>query len=343
MEIRKAKDSDIQHIMDFIGIHWRKGHILSENKPFMEWQHKSNEGFNFIVAVSNGLIVAVLGYINNQRYDQNCGLKTIWLALWKVKKDLKVSGLGLKLIKILEAEEQPDILACNGTLSLQWPIYRLLRFKVFSLKCFYLVNSLVPKKIMGSSELEPGNIVNSNSRELSSVMSRVNSNELKDIEWGTYTELNEIVKTPYYFDKRYLRHPVYDYRVYKITGATHLDSLIATRIVKYDDSKVLRIIDFSGDFNSLVGLGAFIREILENEGIEYCDFWQHGIDDKILEDSGFTLLRDDSGVIIPNFFEPFVRETGEIHAVFKSQLSGNYIVCKGDGDQDRPSRLHENV
>lgn len=343
MEIRKAKDSDIEHIMEFIGIHWRKGHILSENKPFMEWQHKSNEGFNFIVAVSNGLIVAVLGYINNQRYDQNCDLKTIWLALWKVKKDLKISGLGLKLIKILEVEEQPDILASNGTLSSQWPIYRLLRFKVFSLKCFYLANSLVPKKIMGSFEIESENIVVSDSIAHSSALSQLDSNDLKTLQWDAYTDLNEIVKTPYYFDQRYLKHPVYDYRVYKITGATHFDSLIATRIVEYEDAKVLRIIDFSGDVNSLVGLGTFITQILENDGLEYCDFWQHGIDDKILEDSGFTLLRDDSGVIIPNFFEPFVKETGEIHAVFKSQLSGNYIICKGDGDQDRPSRLQENV
>lgn len=343
MEIRKAKDSDIQHIMEFIGIHWRRGHILSENKPFMEWQHKSYEGFNFIVAVSNGLIVAVLGYINNQRYDQNCDLKTIWLALWKVKDDSKIGGLGLKLIKVLEVEEQPDILASNGTLIAQWPIYRLLGFKCLSLKCFYLVNTLVPKKIIGSVEPHSKNIVGSNSDLRISALSRVDANELKKIKWDAYTGLNEIVKTPDYFVKRYLLHPIYDYRVYKITGMTHLDSLIAARVVEYDNAKALRIIDFSGDSNSFVGLGALIREILENEGMEYCDFWQHGIDDKILADSGFSTLTNDSGVIIPNFFEPFVRESGAIHSVFKTDLNGNYIICKGDGDQDRPSRLIEKV
>lgn len=337
MEIRKAKDSDIQHIMEFIGIHWEKGHILSENKPFMEWQHKSKKGFNFIVAVSNGLIIAVLGYINNQRYDKNSSLKTIWLALWKVKDDSNISGLGLKLVKALEEEEHPDILASNGTLIAQWPIYKFLGFKCISLKCFYLINTLVPKKIIELSEPDSKNVVARNSDSHGSELSRVNYNELKTINWDVYKGLNELVKTPDYFNKRYLKHPIYDYRIYKITGKDHFDSLIATRLVEHDGAKVLRIIDFSGDPNSFIGLGVLIREILENESIEYCDFWQYGIDDKILSDSGFSLLKDDSSIIIPNFFEPFVKQSGEIHSVFKTELSGNYIICKGDGDQDRPS------
>ena len=48
MEIRKAVDSDLDNIMTFIGSYWKRGHVLSESKLFMEWQHKSEEGFNFI-------------------------------------------------------------------------------------------------------------------------------------------------------------------------------------------------------------------------------------------------------------------------------------------------------
>ena len=342
MEIRKAKDSDLTGIMSFIGSYWRSDHVLSKNKPFMEWQHKSKSGSNFILAVSGGSILAVLGYIDGHRYDQSLSVKTIWLALWKVREDVKIGGLGIKLIKHLEAEEQPDILACNGTLIAHRPIYRLLGFNLFSLKCFYLLNTLVPKKIMRPSKIRPKKIVR-NLVSHSSRLSLLKSDELQDIQWDFYTGLNERVKTPTYFDQRYLRHPVYDYRVYKITGITHSDALLATRLVTHDSAKALRIIDFAGDVNSLVGLGPLMQELIENEGIEYCDFWQHGIDNKILENSGFTLLSRDSGVIIPNFFEPFVRDTGEIHSVLKTKLDGNYIVCKGDGDQDRPSRLSESV
>ena len=339
MEIRKAKDSDLENIMEFIGTHWKSGHILSENKPFMEWQHKSKEGFNFIIAVSDGVISAILGYIDSQRYDKTCSVKTIWLALWKVKSNLKISGLGLKLIRALETEEQPHALGVNGTVRAQWPIYKVLRFNVFSLKCFYLTNALVPKRIMVPCKHESEDLVTIDRVLCSGNLIMMSSNELNELQWNSYTELNEIVKTPYYFNQRYLMHPLYSYQVYKISGNSHLDALVATRIVAHNNAKVLRIVDFSGDLRSLACLGILIREILEKEGIEYCDFWQYGIDDKILKDSGFNILTDDSGVIIPNFFEPFIKENAEVHSVFKTDLNSNYIVCKGDGDQDRPSEL----
>jgi hypothetical protein len=205
------------------------------------------------------------------------------------------------------------------------------------------VNSLVPNKII---EIPNDKFKKNNSDKLSPHLSKLSLQKPKDLKalnWDTHDKLNEIVKTPNYFCERYLEHPVYNYRVYKITGANHSVSLIATRIIRHNNSKALRIIDFSGDNNSLIGLARLIKEIIETEGIEYCDFWQHGIKDSILVDSGFTLLEGNSDVIIPNFFEPFVKKTGEIHSVLKTKLCSNYIICKGDGDQDRPSQIYEKI
>ena len=53
----------------------------------------------------------------------------------------------------------------------------------------------------------------------------------------------------------------------------------------------------------------------------------------ILAHPGLFNIKDD--IIIPNYFEPFVRENIEINCAFRSQL--DYIIFKADADQDRPS------
>ena len=60
------------------------------------------------------------------------------------------------------------------------------------------------------------------------------------------------------------------------------------------------------------------------------------MDKKILKKAGFKQNKFTKNIIIPNYFEPFVKENINIcTAVWpkKTQL----LIFKGDGDQDRPS------
>ena len=55
----------------------------------------------------------------------------------------------------------------------------------------------------------------------------------------------------------------------------------------------------------------------------------------ILKKAGFSLLSQEDGNIIPNYFEPFERENVKIRIVVAHWPS--FHLYRGDGDQDRPS------
>jgi hypothetical protein len=58
-----------------------------------------------------------------------------------------------------------------------------------------------------------------------------------------------------------------------------------------------------------------------------------------LKQAGMNSLNFDSTeVIIPNLFEPLVRENIPVNCI-ADRTSGNYRQCRADGDQDRPSFL----
>ena len=72
---------------------------------------------------------------------------------------------------------------------------------------------------------------------------------------------------------------------------------------------------------------------------EYVDIYEVGIEDEILENSGFLERVEKDVNIIPNYFEPFVQENIEIY--YMSNCKDKFRMFKGDGDQDRPSIVKE--
>ena len=68
---------------------------------------------------------------------------------------------------------------------------------------------------------------------------------------------------------------------------------------------------------------------------EFIDFYCYGIAHQYLKKAGFSLLSQEDGNIIPNYFEPFERENVKIRIVVAHWPS--FHLYRGDGDQDRPS------
>ena len=67
---------------------------------------------------------------------------------------------------------------------------------------------------------------------------------------------------------------------------------------------------------------------------EYVDLLSSGIDEEILMKSGFNKQQSSSGVIIPTYFEPFIRENMDI---YYEKSGEDLILFKGDADGDRPN------
>ena len=72
--------------------------------------------------------------------------------------------------------------------------------------------------------------------------------------------------------------------------------------------------------------------------VEYIDFYYHGIPDRYLIKTGFKIRKNNSKIVIPNYFEPFLRENIEInYAVKKTSYLYKQFLFKGDCDQERPN------
>ena len=69
---------------------------------------------------------------------------------------------------------------------------------------------------------------------------------------------------------------------------------------------------------------------------EYIDFLCSGLSSTMMLRAGFIKVNDD--VVIPNYFEPFVKKNIFINFFTESSLDEeNLRIFKADGDQDRPS------
>ena len=71
------------------------------------------------------------------------------------------------------------------------------------------------------------------------------------------------------------------------------------------------------------------------------DIYSYGISKKILKKAGYINRYNVKNLIVPNYFEPFVRENVDIFCAFKTSLNKKKIkLFKGDGDGDRPSIIN---
>lgn len=334
ISIRRCGSADIASVMKFIDSHWRSGHILARNKAMMDWQHATEQGFNFLLALEGDTILGILGYIPTQRYDPLLQSKNvIWAALWKVRDDCRHQLVGMRLMRSLETIEQNVGIAVNGINDNVVPLYQALGYQVIELSQYYLVNRNIKQRLIAN----PLNVPLASPREGGVVFARLDARGLHSISLEKNTM--SPYKTLRYFAERYLEHPFYEYQLYSLEKAGRLMAIMATRLAWYENACCLRIVDFLGDSSTLGHSGSAFAKLLNELGAEYVDFWQYGIPDRILRSAGFEVIQKGSDIVCPNYFEPFEQKNARIVSCFKGEISDSMVIFRGDGDQDRPNNL----
>ena len=334
ISIRRSNKDDIRAVMQFIATHWSSHHILSKNRSLMDWQHGTKDGYNYILAWDENILVGVLGYIPTRRYDDELSTNNIlWLALWKVHDDYQSSMLGLRLLKTLASIEHNVVVGVNGINLTHPPMYKALGYQVYDLCQYYLINSDAQQNLLHN----PENLPLATAVYGRAVLKRMYSSDLEDLRLPL--DSTSPLKTPKYFKKRFTQHPFYNYEVFGIFLDGTLRAVIATRVAEQNGSSALRIVDFIGDANVIGDCGTAFQNLMSEHCAEYMDFWQYGVPLKTLARAGFKAVDPAGEFICPNFFEPFIAENARIICCFKGSLDGSFIVCRADGDQDRPNVL----
>ena len=317
------KEIDKENFFKFLEENWNTNHIYLKDQKYFDYEFSDNS--NFILAKNDDKIVATLGYFD---YD-NKG--DIWTVIWKNSGKMDD---GLKCLQFLLNASFKSVSSC-GINKKTIPIYEFLGINTGRLKHFYILNQ----------ELEEYNIAKISEKNIK----KIETKEVEDsIEVESIDELLKLInyqelkkynfyKSPEYFNKRYFKHPYYKYHI--LVKAKSANSILVYRIVKANGESCIRIMDFLGDekeFNELIN---YLIDKMLKEKHEYIDIYEVGIEDEILENSGFIERIEKDSNIIPNYFEPFIQKNIEIY--YMSNCNSKFRMFKGDGDQDRPSIVKE--
>lgn len=326
--------------MKFIGAHWQTGHILASHRGLLDWQHGDGEEYCYLGAWDGDDLLAVLGYIPTRRYDASLASQdnVLWLALWKLRDDVQVGGLGLRLLSSLATIEPNAAVGVVGINPAHVPMYRALRYEVGELRQFVVFRSGMPLQLASW----PESLARPRTRAGEATLRELSAAQLVAID-GELELGNRRAslprKTGRYFERRYLAHPYYPYRVHAVMLDAKCRGLLASRIADGGSQRALRIVDWFGDPAALTEVGGAVQQLLDESGTEYADLWQAGIPAELLEQSGFVAVDPEGPAIVPTLFEPLVRQNRRIQFAFRARERGAFVIMRADGDQDRPSRL----
>lgn len=338
LSINVCEEKNIDQVMDFIGKEWAEGHILSKDLDLMNWQYGTNAGlYNWILGFSGSSISGVLGFIPISKFDSSIvNHDFIWLALWKVREDKHTGGLGLRLLRELFSKMPASGFGVLGINPDHLSLYKSLGFEVGQLKQNFIVNSNSKQLLI----LNPMNELLPRAKHGNAILKLLEKKDLRNISLKS----NNVVpcKSLKYFENRFFSHPIYKYQVYIAQKDFRDEALIATRIAEHEGSKVFRIVDLFGNDSILADCGSALQNLMEIYDCEYCDFWQHGVSEDALTRCGF-IDASNSSVVVPNFFEPFIRKATPVSFAIKSSLEAPFKIFRADGDQDRPNSRSMNV
>lgn len=322
--IEYMKELDKRNLFEFLENNWNINHIYIKDQKYFDYEFSDNS--NFILAKNNEKIVAILGYFD---YD-NKG--DIWTVIWKNSGKMDD---GLKCLQFLLNAGYKSVSSC-GINRKTIPIYEFLGINTGKLKHFYILNQEIEEYKI--AKISKKNIKKVEYEKVKDVVEVNNIGELlKLINYQEKLKKYNFYKSPEYFNKRYFKHPYYKYHI--LVKSKNANSILVYRIVKANGGSCIRIMDFLGDEKEFNELTNYLIDKMLKEKHEYVDIYEVGIEDEILENSGFIERKEEDSNIIPNYFEPFVQKNIEIY--YMSNCKDKFRIFKGDGDQDRPSVVKE--
>lgn len=329
-----CKRNEIDDVADFIDHYWKKEHALVKSRTLMDWQYfnELSNTYNFILARSrsSGEIHAIEGFIPTTQFDPDIHCPMTWGAIWKTRSDVAPPGLGMA-VKMYREHEYASPFASEIGISEDAKKYnKQIGNSIFCLEPWYMRNMLIQDyKLLKPNKPECEDIVYTNMN--------IEARHISVEEWRKCDfNLHSIppFKSKKYYERRYLKHPFYDYKALLLTDGEEKEAIFY-RVVECNGSRCIFFVDY-------VGLGHVMRKshiclakIMEKNSAEYILFLCCGINKKYLLEAGFK-NRKNSDDIVPVYYEPFLRQNVDILCASRSNEI-TWPSFKGDADQDRPN------
>lgn len=331
-DIRLAQYGEVDEIMRFIKDNWSNVHILANNREYFEYEYVNGEDVHFLLARDrqDNEIAGIIGFIPASEDKQNLD---VWTVMWKVKeKVMPLLGMELlKRVKIILGARASLGVGDNPNTTIKL-LNKLTDYETGKMRHFYMLSR---KKEFNIADIKKPVYADMVRRDLN--VSAIKIESVKELEeLFSCKALKESVpyKDTWYIKHRYIDHPVYAYQIYGLKEKECIEALLIVREQIYNDSKILRIVDYLGNQKMFSGLNDFFEEKLRE--YEYIDFYVLGFEYQNIFDAGFVERQDDDVNIIPNYFYPYEKRNIDIWC---SGSEKGTLFCKGDADQDRPNSI----
>ena len=319
-----------KNLQNFIAKNYKKDHVIVKSPKIINFYflNKLKKKINFVGSFLNNKLVSTYGVLNNRHWDKSLKSDT-QLSMWINKKKNSVSGF--ETIKFILNRLKPYSLFTSGiNMKSSGRILSMIG-KVVKYDHFYICNPKLVKKV--SKNLKFSNIKLLKKEEELSIEK---CHYLITIPRFSYCPK----KSKKFFLNKYVKNPFYDYYFlnFKSKNKIHFFFVCREIFIKKFKTKILRVVDFYGDFPKNMNFKNKIINFLIENKYEYIDFVIYGIDNKKLRDIGFEIKNNKQ--IIPNYFEPFIKKDTNLNlAIIVNPYGDKLVSVKADSDQERPNKI----
>tara|TARA_Y100000591_G_C21837429_1_gene703423 strand:+ start:1699 stop:2718 length:1020 start_codon:yes stop_codon:yes gene_type:complete len=330
-EFRLGKKREIPLIMKFIKNYWKKKHILGLDKKFFEYEFVFKNRVNFMLGLNkkNKELVSIQGFIPysiSKKYLHICGSITL------TKPDIKIPFLGIETMKRMLKFTKPFSYCGIGIdpVTMKPLVEKFFNRYTGTMSHFYYLNPNIKKFKIAKIEkkfrtsLSRENIFYEEISDFNYLKKKIKFNKkLKNLP----------MKSGKYIEKRYFKHPKYNYKFFVIENE---NVLIAREVyLKKYKRKILSLVDYIGNVNKLGKINNLLNSLISKQDYEYIDLLCTNNISKILIKSGFKLKSLKDKNIIPVYFSPFVKKNVNIYYETSDK---KMLFFKADADQDRPNK-----
>jgi hypothetical protein len=375
IQIKPCTEDKIPQVMQFIHQHWHAGHILSRDETLLRWQFQPGRGgtewltgLTVVLALVNGEIGGMLGFIPFDLNLKGITKRGAWLAQWVCVPQLRAYNVGFALMWQVQKLNYDALLGmglspagARGTSALGFrPIPAIPRWVgvVDAAATQQLVQTFAPSAnpCVLAQALLPyviGSLPRQGSIRITPWADSLR--EAWDLFWTRSLApclVGPARDSPYLL-WRYVQHPRFRYQI-RVAHAVG-DELLGLTVFRVETvqghrAKVMRIVEFLASPPAHAPLAAALVEAAREQDVTFADFFCTCLDAGAgLEAVGFRRhAEDDSALPIPRHLHPPQLAGSLLSGVelltkdLRQSLGtladrSDVYITKSDSDQDRPN------
>ena len=330
---------------EFCLTNWESEHPLIHNAEMFDYYYRDEGDINIVIAYTDDekshlelsfineaeivrtspKILGICGYIKTNSSNH----PDVFISYILTKKGLHF-GMAFRLIEKIRRLTNARTLSCNNIRKKTRGIYDFLEYSVGDMAQWYRLNNSIANYSLCNISCIKVEPIKSSEIVAKEVFS---SDQMLSFPFESFSN-NRPFKDNSYVEKRFIRYPWHIYRIFWLSHSGK-NALLVIREILWQNSKMLRIVDFIGDRELIKDSGIFLDRLLKECQAEFIDWYSFGVAAEDMKQAGFTLRDNSDNIIIPMYYSPLIMRNYDV-TVFTSDPE-NYMMFRADGDQDRPN------